>query len=697
MRSRTALLAVTLLALEGRAGAQQDVATCDADLPVCTGEINDCCVRSFDPIGSRRAVLIPMDRCHQQVADAGELAPPAAESPSWCRDPSAAADDGMFEAYGLVYRLMQNRINVHWVVNPTKDPPRLTAADPQRYGERDIDVWVLAAGVAAPPAAGQVLAACTGACDDPVRRLDPNSLAPVADSYDWQQMPLRGGVFVIAPEDRARFDSFVRRTGEFARLAGNPTYDFSAVDLYELAPGARVVYQDFRTAGPRHALGTGGAPVALRIDDPAPRVARLAGGADGWLARAKLTTPAGYPACKSEAFSPTDAVYCELTARDLEQGALASGDFQSAWLDGWNDATPCGDAGETARVDAVRAFMTATPGVRPGGSVVLLDGAIGVLESAACGERQIAGALGAGLVPSPSAPVESLVLRRPGNLFMQWGDLPTRFASGRVAARWRYAGGGALGYQPDHIASGALVRLVTEDRSAIGNSTCSSHRSAPDCDVYHPADTADDHDVVAYLRHQGRADNGLALYAGGALLAGADSHQRLLLDALLVLPGAAGRATAVRVAERSRSARIQASVGGRALEIAATFETATTPTRVTTFSSAADAAAFVFPQSRGHLRAVRPGGGDALFDAGDDDAVPAASPTGCVTPFRGSCRTVFTTTRVPEDGLAVRPPRVLVTAGNLDLLAPLLGASLDRPAARALVGRLLAGKLGGID
>ena len=691
------LHAITLLALEGRAAGQQDLATCEADLPVCTGEINDCCLRPFDPAGGRRAVLIPMDRCHQRVAAAGEQAPPAAGSPSWCADPSSSADDGMFEAYGLVYRLMQNRINVHWVVNPTKDPPRLTAAEPHRYGERDVDLWVLGAGVATPPVAGEPLAACTASCADPVRRIDPASMLPVADSYNRRQLPLRGGVFVIAPEDRARFDSFMRRTGEFAWLAGNPTYDFSAVDLYEVATGARLVYQDFRTSAPRYALGRGGVPVARRIDDPAPRVARLAGGAEIWLARARLSTPAAYPACKSEPFSPSDAVYCELTDRDVRGGALAAGDFQSAWLDGWNDTTPCGDADETAAVDAVRAFMTATAG-RAAGSVVLMDGAIGVFESAACGQRQIAGAAGAGLVPSAEAPIESLVLRRPASLLMQWGDLPTRFAAGSVAARWRYAGGGALGYQPAHLGrAGTLVRLVTEDRSAIGNGTCSAHRSAPDCDVYDAGETADDHDAIAYLRHLDRADGGIALYAGGSKLAGADSHQRLLLDALLVLPAAGGRPPALRTREVSRSARIEASLGGRPAELLGSVEMATVPTRVTTFAGAADAASFRFPQSRGHLRAVRPGGGAFLFDAGDDAGTPAAAPAGCATPFRGTCRTVFTTTLEPEDGLAVRPPRVLLTTGNADLLAPLLGGELVQGEVRTLITRVLAGRLGGID
>ncbi len=667
MSGRPLLYALALVCA-GPAAARaqaQDLATCDADLPVCTGEINDCCVRAFDPIATRRAVLIPMDRCHQRLAATGELAPPAAAAPSWCGDPVASADDGMFAAYGLVYRLMQNGINVHWVVNPSKDPPRLTADETsQRYSDRDIDLWVLGAGVRAPLAAGEPLAACSAGCADPVRRIDPATVLPVADSYNFRQLPLRGGVFVIAAEDRARFDAFMRRSGEFASLAGDPAYDFAAVDLYELASDARLVAQDFRTAGPRYALYDGGAPVAQRIDMAAPRIARLAGdAAPAWLARARLDSPAAYPACKTGAFSPPDAVYCQLTDDDVRAGALASGDFQSAWLDGWNDDSSC------HTVEAVRAFMSAVPGVRAGGSLLATGGAIDALEGTTCG--------GAGLTASTEVPRESFILRRPGNQLMQWGDLPTRFAGG-VVASWHGA---------DH-SSRSLVRLVTRDRTAIGNGTCSFHRAAQGCDV---ADGGDDEDLAVYRRHLDRADNGVAIYLGGGDLAGADSAQRMALDALLVLPAAAGRSPALHLAESARSARITATVAGGAMQVQGSAAVATSPTRVTTFQSG-DPDTFLFPQTRGHLRAVRAGTSIAQFDAAD--GIPAARCTGS---FRGSCRTVFTAVAPPEDGLAARPPRVLLTTATAEVLAPLFGGALGPADARALVARVLAGGLGGID
>ena len=78
-----------------------DFASCPADLGVCDADTSSCCVRSFDPVGTDRAVIIAMDRCHQVIAQGGELAPPANETaPRWCADagPFSANDNGMYEA-----------------------------------------------------------------------------------------------------------------------------------------------------------------------------------------------------------------------------------------------------------------------------------------------------------------------------------------------------------------------------------------------------------------------------------------------------------------------------------------------------------------------------------------------------------------------------------------------------------------------
>jgi hypothetical protein len=609
--SRTALVAAALLALEVPAGAQQDFATCDPDMPLCTGDINDCCYRAMNPVGSSRAVVIPLDRCHQQIATSGAEGPPAATSPAWCQDPVGSADEGQFQAYGLVYRLMQNGIPVHWAINPTKDPPRLTAAEnasSQTYTDRDIDFWVLGPEVSAPLAVGESLTPCTGACIDPVKKLVVSTATAAANTYNYKQFPVRGSAFIIAPEDRTRFNDFIRRTGEFAGHAGNAKYDFSAVDMYEISAEARIVYSDYRSAGPSYTLFNGGAdsaPISTRIDYAAPKLARLspAGVSSVWLTSARLDSPAA-ATCKTGLWTPSDAVYCDVTVTEIGSGVLVSGGMSWAWLDNWNDNSPCGDASEIAQVDAVRTFMTAVPGVRNGGSVMFMDQVISVFESPACGSRQPAGKLGTGVVGANQTPGEPFIMRKPASQFMQWGDLPTEFASGSLGKWTYYDGTSALGYESSHTGStGTLVRLVTEDRAATGNSLCTHHRSAPGCDVFATSSNADTVDAALYMRYLDQPSNGIVFYQGGNNVNGRDSHMRLILNSLIAMPGGSPGLT-VTMTEKSRSAPIAATIGSETVQMQGTFEVGSAPVRPTTFSGAINASTFNFPGSKGHLRAV---------------------------------------------------------------------------------------------
>jgi hypothetical protein len=365
------LFAATALALPAVASAQTtDFATCPAVLPACSSTLNDCCYQDFNGASSAGPIIIPMDRCHQQISTSGKEGPATNVAPRWCENPVGSADEGMIQAYGLVYRLMQNGIPVHWIVNPTKYPPALTQAQnaaSQTFITQDIDFWVLNSNVATPPTSG-TLTACGAGCTDPVRKLNSATLAATNDSYNFQQMPFRGGAFVIAAADRTRFDNFWKHNGEFSGFAGNAKYDFSAVDLYEVNNGAKIVYQRFDTTGPSYTLGgngTSGAPVAARIDYDAPRLARLspAGVSDVWLVSAKLDDPAASPECLYGSFSPSTAVYCDVTEDDIQGGSLIFGRYDWAWLDNWSDNSPCGDAAETTQVDEARQFMMGIPGV----------------------------------------------------------------------------------------------------------------------------------------------------------------------------------------------------------------------------------------------------------------------------------------------------------------------------------------------
>src|SRR5688572_11030001 len=77
----------TLLLAPRTAAAQtNDFATCAPDLVACDDDTDDCCYRAFDPVANDRAIIVPLDRCHQVVAQSGKYAPPPATAPAWCAD-----------------------------------------------------------------------------------------------------------------------------------------------------------------------------------------------------------------------------------------------------------------------------------------------------------------------------------------------------------------------------------------------------------------------------------------------------------------------------------------------------------------------------------------------------------------------------------------------------------------------------------
>ncbi|HUQ04328.1 MAG TPA: hypothetical protein VM261_17635, partial [Kofleriaceae bacterium] len=66
--SFAAFIALAFAPSSASAQVSTDFASCGPDLPVCGSGVEDCCVRAFDPIATDKAVVIPMDRCHQVVA-----------------------------------------------------------------------------------------------------------------------------------------------------------------------------------------------------------------------------------------------------------------------------------------------------------------------------------------------------------------------------------------------------------------------------------------------------------------------------------------------------------------------------------------------------------------------------------------------------------------------------------------------------
>lgn len=711
--------ALALMICPRVASAQQvDFATCGPTLVQCddSSNVDGCCYRAFNAVSTDKPIIIPMDRCHQPMASGGTLSPPDSSSPKWCTGSPSGFDDGIFEAYGLVYRLMQNGIPVYWVINPTKDPPALTASqnkNSQTYIPSDIDFWVLSSGATALQS-GDSMNSCGSGCTPPVLRLSSSTLSPISGSYSDQEFPVRGGAFVIAAEDRAAFNDLWKRQGAYSSFASDAHYDFSDVDLYEVQNGATFAYQDFTTTAPSYSVPhTGTLPVAVRIDYTPPRVARQspAGVSAIWLAMAKLDSPADSPACKSGTFTPSDAVYCDITESDIQAGVLVNGNFGWAWIDNWSDNSPCGTTAETTQDQKLDEFMTHQAGVRAGGHVLFMEKAVGVVEG--CPNLQYQGLKnsGAGLVTSTSAVSEPLILRYPSSVFMQWGDIPTEFAQGG-AASWYYWTNGATGYDPVHTgASGTLMRLVTQDASGSGNALCVDHKSTSSCDIFAQNSTADVLDTATYVRHNSDPEDGIAFYMGGNQVNNNPSQLRMILNALIALPVATVSQGNYTTTEVSRSSPIVATVGGVEAQYQGTYELYDPPPAVPTYTGTISDSTFEFPYTLGHLRAVDASQisstdtafdqlGGVIFDAAD--GIPPADPAGCASTFAYGCRTVFTNI---TDGQ--KPDRILLTTGNVAQLKPLMAPTLTDTEAETLISRVLAGrkdsngnyepKLGGVD
>ncbi len=670
-----------------------DFATCPGNLSECNADVTSCCHRVF----AAGTIIVPMDRCHQVINVFGPH--DDAGSPYWCGNPVSGADDGMFEAYGLVYRLMQNGIPVYWLVNPNKDPPWLTESD-DTYTDRDIDLWVVSAGYSA-PALGTDLTACTTDCSDPVAHLS-DSLSAETDSYNYTAFPVRGSAFVIAAEDRTAFDTLWAEW----QAGGEDKYDFSDVDMYEIQSGATMMYQDFSSsAGPYTELS--GGPVAARIDYAAPRLARQypAGVSAVWLTMAKLDDPADYPQCLSGPFEPADAVYCNMTEADFRAGHLINGEFAWAWVDNWSDNSPCGDAAELTQVQKFEDFLGWVPGVREAGHVMFMDAAVGVIEG--CTDHEMMGLTGTGLAvtgdPVTDSVTQPLILRYPANLFMQWGDVPTEFANGTVSSWVYYNGGAALGYDPSHYgADGTLMRLVTRDVAAGSNTLCTHHISDTTCDVWMNSTTADVTDAATYARYEDDTRNGVVFYMGGNQVSNAPSQLRMIMNALIATPTAPFTnpppPTATIDTEVSRSAPIVTTIEGYIAQVQGTYEFEDPPPLLFRYTGAASDDSFEFPYYLGHLRAIdsdvisTSGSSFAsvaeIFDAAD--GIPATSPAGCSAYFDASCRTIFTNVTGTRTDNEV--PITYFTTGNVDALQPLLGSSLTTAEAQTLIARVHAGR-----
>jgi hypothetical protein len=646
-------------------------------MSACTADDNDCCYKSF----GAGSIIIPMDRCHQQAPNP-QSAPATSDDP-FCVEPRGSRGDaGMFHAYGLIYRLMQNDVPVYWLVNPTKSAPAVTATD-YIHTDRDVDFWVLSSSATGVPTWGKSPTSCTGVCRPPVIHLN-SDLTDETGSYPYMEFPSRGGSFIIDASDRTKFDALYTTTGAFAGYSSDTNYDFSAVDLYEIQTGAKLAYLDYRTTGPNYTLfnGGGNGPVAVTLDYEAPRLAREDPGnvSATWLALAKLGDPAAYPACRTGDWSPSTAVYCDLLENDIEAGYLQTGGFDWAWMDRWNAAGGnCSSQSAQTINQQLSEFLTAVPGMKDGQSVMLMGSPISITEQ--CSGKELFGATG-GLGTTNAVPGEPYIIRYPSNLFMQVADLQLAFAVGSSVNQWEYT---TNGYGP----AATLVRLAGEDTGTL----CKYHRANLKCDSY-PGDQGD---MASYARYQDDLNNGVLFYmAGNQITQGGNmSHLRMVLNSFLALPNGnqdsnASTSTSVEV---TRSSPIVGDAGdGIDALYQGSISVMTPAVAVTRYTGTASDSTFRFPHFTGHFRGIDT---DKITDSDQDfatlaavsdallfdaaDGIPATKPAGCgADEYSAACRTIFTTTTTGDNtSKSNRPSQVALSTTNAAITSNGLAALLN--------------------
>lgn len=711
--SRLILFAVAALALHGgRAEAQvSDEANCGATLPACTALRTNCCTRNFASTTTQKALLIPMDRCHQPFTNAsGTGADIADTAPQWCSGSPSPNVNAQNYAYGLVYRLMQNKVPVYWIVNPTKAPSTngITATS-VAASTKDVDFWVTTAA-ATPPSPS---ASLTGAGGQ-VRRLTVNNVGlaslsyTTAATYARDQFSVRGGAFVIAPEDRTLFDNFMKtQAGRSSCGSGTDCYNFfsnNGLFLYEIQPGAKLVWQDYTQplSGGRYAENIGALPVAMRIDYAPPKVAVVPGTTmlGAILDAANLNDIQTTAGCKTGSFDFPNRIGCQLTEADVvTNNRLVTSVFDNAWVD---LASPSSCSSFAAKLQL---FATSLFGVRNGGNIIMFGDSINVAEQCAAARGALLGRAGTGLAMHGSSVNDSdatpYIIRYPSNLLAQYGDLPLNFASGSVKAWDRVTGTTdlySLTYRPPSLGGtstggNTLRRLMTQE---VVGTFCSNHNdsrvtggvSPGTCDSGADNTTsADFRDAFAYGRYLNDKRNGLIFYSPGQNpnTNPVKSHMKLILGTLLAVPPFLVDQVFNNV-EVARSSPIVASIGGTSSKVQGTYEyrykeQGTPPTQfpvprtLPTVFVPDDVANWSFPAMLGHLRGVSTAsigvtasnlnvGTSTLHAAsgegtGSADTFPAVNYVGCSRPFDGTCRAVWTTTTT-----GVTPTSQQVRDGN---------------------------------
>jgi hypothetical protein len=759
-------LLLLLLGTTSASAQTVDWATCGTSPAACTTSSAACCKETgtnlnIGTASVNKAIIIPMDRCHQTYANndyPGAGAPNDSDNGGWCSNPIDTNVHGMFYAYGLIYRMMQQGIDVYWIINPTKTATTAVAYESesgQRYSRTDIDMWVLSSGATIPGAASALTDCPAASCTPPVRLLTGALAVDSTWTFSKKEFAIRGSAFLISGNDRAAFNTFWDKYGDGSPGAGRSCasnvdcYDFTQVNLYEVNAGATVAWRD-------HIAGSNisdSVPVAVKIDYAPPRIARVEpGGAvsSSWLAEANLDDKAGTN-CETGAFSPSDAVWCELTEAQVLQNRLVTGNFGWAWMDGGSAFSSCGDV-----LKKMRTFITGVPGLYNAGNVMANDTKLDQIEK--CTNYQLLGQQGAATsalgvsgttVNEKKSPnYQPMLIRYPSNLFMQYGDIAIDFASSSVA---HWTTDGTRKYNTIFTgASNTLKRLVSREAAAVaGNPICGDtngdgdladagerahsydvwpHNTVGSCDVATSGGAGDAEDMMTYGRHENTALNGVVFYTAGNQLSNKKAELRMVLNSLLAVPSGGVTNTPTLSTEVARSTPVVPilNTGSGSFDAVVqgttVYETPASSARIVNVD--ADVANFAFPYRMGHMRARRASDSTVVLDAGCNATVagsfacpagtagiPSTANTytgGCTFPKTSSnadCRTIFTSTARGDlrSTSLVYFNQNLPTAGK-DLIKQ--GTNLADTSVLTIIQRVIAGfnisgvyypRLGGVN
>ena len=718
---RPLLLVAFVIALVPRSADAQvtDHAQCGTQLPACTTLRTNCCTRDFVGSSSQKAIIIPLDRCHQQIANGGANAPAsgasAANAPDWCANSPGTSVKAMNRAYGLIYRLMQNGIPVYWIVNPTKaattqivNPNNTTPSTTPDARTKDVDFWVLSATGVTPTPTG-ALTNGTGPVDLATITGFGTASATVAPSatyaYGKNEFPLRGGAFLIAPDDRAAFNNFFKTAlGRTCGTSGLDCYNFSEVWMYEVDPSAVFVWQDYSKplSGGKYVEYRKQLPVAMRVDYEPPKVAAVDGNLlTSFLAEANLDDLDAGAGCTGAGLFAAKRVGCRMSEAAIQAGDLKTKGFNWLWLD-TNASSSC-----TTTTARIRDFLTAVVDPDPttlpdtgysAGNAIFFNAAISVFAEGCVGDKGFLGstaglALSSGAVNETSA--DPLIIRYPSNLFAQYGDLELNFAAGAVTNWTRVSGSTSL-YDPSYnSAPFSLRRLMTYENTS--GTDCKNHKdshvvgaaSVATCDDAANAASADVQDIFSYGRYRNNSQNGIIFYSPGNNLtpSGQQAQLRMVLSSLIAMPPFIVDQTFSSI-EVTRSDPIVATVGGVRSIVQGTYvykydvgsdgKQRTVPRNAPSVFVPDDISSFTFPALEGHLRATSTAtssigntaqnltAGTTVMDVGSSTSFPTINPAGCATAsgFNLGCRNVWTTTEPGYLATDATKRRVVVTTGN---------------------------------